>query len=363
MTALVLSMVSISVCISISPSEATHLSSTSQAAPIQWIYACDDWLRQQNAKHRKLVHYQVSCLIYLAKRMNMIAKKRYWKETGSLVQDAIIDGLHRDPSPNVDSPYIGEMKRRIWAVLRELDLQNTFECGLPTLLHNIDSNMTCPANIDDKDFDEATAVLPVSKPLNHYTYTSYQYHSSRSWILRLEISRRLFRTRSLTPLSYEDVLKYTHEITQEINSLPPWDPDEGTTQESSRLPTLAYAFLSFQLKTCVLALHRQYLKQDHSKYWLSENICYQMSRDILLLNSKLLAFGIQSLTLLREDLLLASLNLTHIILLQPKGRCSTAPLLLPRQHPRFSVYYSPNLSLPFSSMRILSGTDIRTRLD
>ncbi|TVY86556.1 Transcription factor, partial [Lachnellula willkommii] len=157
MTALVLSMLSISACTSVSLSE-TSTPSTHGTMPAQWIWACDEWLRQQSSKHRKLVHCQISCLTYLAKRMNMIRKKSWWKETGALMQDAITDGLHRDPSPTIDSPYMREMKRRIWAVLRELDLQNAFEFGLPTLLHNIDSNVSAPSNIDD-EFNERSKEL------------------------------------------------------------------------------------------------------------------------------------------------------------------------------------------------------------
>ena len=325
MTALVLSMISISPCASISCGDSTSIPSTYRTMPVQWISECDEWLRQQGSKHRKLVHYQVSCLVYLAKRVHMIRKKWFWKETGSLIQDAIIDGLHCDPSPTVDSAYVREMKRRIWAVLRELDLQNAFAYGLPTLLHNLDSDVAAPANLDDEDFDEASEERPMSKPPSEYTYTSYQFHSSRSWTLRLEISRRLFRTGSSKALSYEDVLRYTHDITQAIHSLPPWDIEEVKGEDGPKLLILTYAFLHFQLKECILAIHRPYLHRDNSSFWLSENVCYHMSRDILLLNSRLAGSGVQSLTLLREDLLLASLNLTRIIMLQPKGWC---PLLL-----------------------------------
>lgn len=312
--------------------------------PVQWVSACDEWLRQQSSKQRKLVHYQVSCLVYLAKRMNTIRKKRFWKETGSLIQNATIDGLNCAPSPAVDSPYMREMKGRIWAVLRELDLQNAFEYGLPTLLHNVHSNVAAPANLNDEDFDEASKVLPISKPPSQYTCTSYQFHSSRSWTLRLEISRRLFSTESSKALSYEDVLRYTHEITQAIHSLPPWDTDEVKGENRSKLLILTYAFLSFQLKECILAIHRPYLQKDSSKFWLSENVCHHMSRDILLLNSKLAGLGIQSLTLLREDLLLASLNLTRITLLQPKGQFSLSD---PRQKVESPDYLYASYIIPF----------------
>ncbi|TVY26986.1 Transcription factor [Lachnellula hyalina] len=321
MTALVLSMLSISACESVSLSEKPTLS-TYGNMPAQWISACDEWLRQQSSKNRKLVHYQISCLTYLAKRMNMIRKKSWWKETGSLVQNAIIDGLHRDPSTTLDTPYMREMKRRIWAVLRELDLQNAFEFGLPTLLHNVDSNVSAPSNIDD-EFDEASNELPLSKPSNHYTSASYQFHSARSLKLRLEISRRLFSPGLSLALTYEHVLQYTYALTQEIHSLPPWDSGEEVEDTNSpRLRILTYAFLQFQLQQCILAIHRPYLQRDDTKYWLSENVSYQISRDILLMNSKLAGLGIQKLTFLREDLLLASLSITRLTLLQPKDSSS-----------------------------------------
>jgi hypothetical protein len=317
MIALVLSMMSISCCASVRSSASTPIPSRYQSMTMQWISACDMWLTQ-NFKNRKLVHYEVSCLVYLAKRMNMVKKKGFWKDTGSLIQNAIMDGLHCDPCLDVDNSYIREMKRRIWVTVRELDLQNSFEFGLPTLLHNIDSDVAASANLHDEDFDEDSIGLPISKPLSKYTCTSYQSHSSRSWKLRLEISRRLFSTGTSEILSYDDVMRYTYEIIQEIYCLPPWDSDVEQGNHIPKSAILTYAFLRFQLTECILALHRPYLHRDDKRFWLSENVCYDMSQNILFLNRKLADLGIQSLTLLREDLLLASLNLTRIVMLQPK---------------------------------------------
>jgi len=318
MTALVLLMISISSCISVSSNTSTPIPSTYRTMAVQWISVCEMWLMQQSSKHRKIVYYQVSCLVYLAKRMNIIKNKVFWKDTSFLVQNAILDGLNCDPSVNVDNPYMREMKKLIWTVLCELDLQSSFDYGFPTLLHNIDSNVAASANLDDEDFDEASEVLPLPKPLSQYTRASHQSHSSRSWSLRLEISRRLFSTGFPKTLSYDDVLRYTHEITQEIHSLPPWDIDIVQGDNGRKFLILTYAFLRCQLTECILAIHRPYLQRDDNKFWLSENVCYHMSRDILPLNSKLAVLGIQSLTLVREDLLLASLNLSHIIMLQRK---------------------------------------------
>lgn len=83
---------------------------------------------------------------------------------------------------------------------------------------------------------------------------SYQSHSSRSWELRLEISRQLFNTGVSKALGYDDVLKYTHELTQAMNSLSSGDVDEVKGEDSAHRPVLAYTYLYFQLKECLFAL-------------------------------------------------------------------------------------------------------------
>ena len=51
--------------------------------------------------------------------MNAIREKMFWIDMGSLIQNAILDKLHYDPSLRFNSPYMIEMRRRIWIVLRE----------------------------------------------------------------------------------------------------------------------------------------------------------------------------------------------------------------------------------------------------
>ncbi|KAI1808014.1 hypothetical protein F4811DRAFT_378800 [Daldinia bambusicola] len=317
MTALILAMISISTCATTRSAEATSIPTRYHAMCARWIYACEEWLKRQGPKHRKIVYYQISCLVYIAKRVAMIGKKRWWKETSSLTQDAIIDGLHCDSS-SMGTLYEREMKRRIWASLRELDLQNAFEYGRPSLLHGINSDILPPMNVDDDDFTKSSKETSTSKPLDVYTLTSYQVHSARSWALRLEISERLSSKRPSGDLSYEEVLRYTHKITKEIEAIPSWDAGDATTESKSNLPIVANAFCIFQLKECILALHRPYLQRNDGRYWLSETVCYHTSLDILLLNSRLAELGYQSLVTVRNDLLLASLSLVRIVMLQPK---------------------------------------------
>ncbi|KAH0531489.1 hypothetical protein TsFJ059_000316 [Trichoderma semiorbis] len=320
MAAMILSMITVSICASSHLVGATPVPAAYRNMAEQWISSIDDWLRLQSTKHRKLVHYQVGCLMYIAKRMNIVGKKRFWKDTGSLVQDAIMDGLNRNPSM-ADAFFIREMKKRIWYTIRELDLQNSFECGLPTLLHSVECSVSAPLNLADEDFDDTTKQTPMSRSSDYYTTSSYQFHTFRSWELRLEISRRLFGSGFFRALSYDDVLRYTHEITKAINDLPPWSSSRTDNKSDANL-FLSYTILEFQLKECLLAIHRPYIDREGGGYPLSENICYQTSREILVSSIQLTSLGIQSLAQLREDLALASLHITRLTLLQPEGSSS-----------------------------------------
>lgn len=308
----------------------------------RWDMSVDQWLRSQSPKRYELIHYQALCLSYLAKRMNQIHKKRFWTESSNLLQTAILDGLpYESLEHRPEAVFMVEMRRRIWHVIRELELQNSYEFGLPTLLHNIESNLETPANIDDEHFDEHSTQIPKSRSADHFTRSSYQIISARSWSLRLEISRRLTSPATAGPMTYDHVLSYTHQLTSEIAQLPTWD-----TSSHKNLPSMVNGFLKSQLMECVLAIHRPYLGKDGSKFWLSENICHQMSREMLLLNCQIGDLGFQPLTCLREDLLLGSLTLTRIMLLHSPSESSFR--LQNKQHaqaPRFHQSHHELLQL------------------
>ncbi|KAI5207026.1 hypothetical protein E4T39_02057 [Aureobasidium subglaciale] len=328
--ALILSMMAISACAC--PEGATYHNLSAR-----WIANCDEWLKQQQStKYHKLVQYQVGCLNYLAKRINLVRKKSFWMNTGSMVQRATMDGLNTETTSTLtENVFMLEMKRRIWHTIRELDLQNSFDFGLPSMLHSLHDDVAAPANLDDEDFDESRTDGFSSSPATRYTRTSYQSVSARSWALRLEISRRLSHPVQLEPLTYDEVLRYTHDLTQAISDIPVWN-----VSTKGNLPIVANAILQCQLKECVLAIHRPSVKTGDAKFWLSENIYHHMSRDILLLNLQIADKGLHSMTRIREDVLLASLSLTRTIMLQePSSQgiimsCSESIIgLMERCHP------------------------------
>lgn len=93
-----------------------------------------------------------------------------WLSISMIIHLAIRMGYHRDPDhfPGI-SPFEGEMRRRIWLTILQLDLTLALGSGLPrsaTITH-IDTKQ--PRNIRDDDFDEETTELPPPRPETEWT--------------------------------------------------------------------------------------------------------------------------------------------------------------------------------------------------
>ncbi|OIW27202.1 hypothetical protein CONLIGDRAFT_633539 [Coniochaeta ligniaria NRRL 30616] len=318
-TVLVLAILSVTSCICThSPPKFEKLVSNAHSRALRWITACEDWEQKQSQKHRRLINYQISCLLYLSKRINTVKKKRFWKGAGALVLDAVSVGLHREPHAQV-SPFNQEMRRRIWATLQSFDMQASFDHGLPSLIASLPVNVKPPRNIDDDEFDEDTEELPESKPTTEYTYASYQHLSRQSLPLRLELCRIL--TGPGEGMDYDDVIRYTSELSREIDSLPSWDAGAAKTGGDVKTPLLAYTLLHIQLRAYIIPLHQSYLRlrKTNPKYQYSEMIYYSSVRDMILLNDALMKQGLRTLNFLREDSLTLAINLCSVTMLQHRG--------------------------------------------
>ncbi|KAL2205428.1 C6 zinc finger domain-containing protein [Sarocladium strictum] len=332
LTAVILSMMAVASCVHTHDSLSfIGLMSNSRHWAERWTKACDVWYSRQSQKHRRLIHYQVACLLYLGKRVNTIKKKRFWTGSGALIQDGIAVGLHREPSYMAGkiTIYNQEMRRRIWATVQEFDMQAAFDHGLPTLVSQLHYDTNPPRNLDDEDFDESTTTLPNSKPVKEYTFSSFQHLARQSLPLRLELSRLL--TGPTSDIDYDQVIRYTNDLTQEIDALPSWDLNQDNIK-GKKNPLIAYTLLHVQLRQYIIPLHQPYLKlrKHNSKYQYSEIIYYNAARDIVLLHDKLYEQGIRALNFLREDALTTAINLCSVTMLQPRG--STNMIMINSHH-------------------------------
>jgi Fungal specific transcription factor domain len=206
-----------------------------------------------------------------------------WFLLGMVVQLSISLGSHRDPRnfPNI-SIFAGEMRRRVWAAIVQMDLRLSSQLGLPHLLKSQQCDTAEPRNLLDSDFDEATVELPPSRPETEVTLVLYGLAKNRIDRISGLISDIIADTRSHP---YTEIMDLDEKLHEAEASLPPifqWQP----LGESFMVPPqiiLYRVWLQVAVQRLVIWLHRKYLAPSYTQaqYQYSRNSCVQAAMKLL----------------------------------------------------------------------------------
>ncbi|KAF7945320.1 hypothetical protein EAE96_010095 [Botrytis aclada] len=184
---------------------------------------------------------------------------------GVAVRLALRMGLHRDPRVGGQiTPFQGEMRRRLWAILRQIDLLSSFHIGLPSMVESIDSDVQLPRNLNDSDFDEDCTELPPPRPDSEITTASHVRFKNKICQVFGKIAAY---ANSLSPPSYDEIMELDAQLDAVQATVPPsfrFQPIDSCVADSAQLiiQRLNVAHLLCKSR-CVL--HRKYLvgNQDH----------------------------------------------------------------------------------------------------
>ena len=289
-------------------------SSVKRETAILWIRKCDSWLQSQSQKHVNITTFQLHCLSFIAKQTNCFKRKRTWTSAGVLLRLAISAGLHRDAS-TANMPYAassnkkistfdGEMRRRIWTTILELELYAALERGMPAMMEHVFEDCGYPMNLEDEEFDQSTEHFPSSKPMSRCTRSSFQCLSRSSWSLRAKLMSLINDPRSQMP--YEHVLIYDEEIVEHLENIPCWNDSEGLVPQT---------LLQLQLHRLRVLLHRPYARAEPrcSRYEYSAIVHYRSAVAILDFHQQLSQTDNCFLYLLRNDIAIAALSICYTI--------------------------------------------------
>ncbi|KAK0713694.1 fungal-specific transcription factor domain-containing protein [Lasiosphaeria miniovina] len=168
-------------------------------------------------------------------------------------------GMHRDGRhyPKM-SPFTSEMRRRKWAMLREIDRLLSFHFGLPSNIHDRFSDTEPPRNLHDEDFDEETEVLPPSRPFTERTTATLIIFKSRLGAVFGEI---IEPTSSPKPMSHADTLRLDARLQQVHDNIPAilqYRPPSESLADPVDLFMQRYLLDLIYLKARMV-LHRSYL--------------------------------------------------------------------------------------------------------
>ncbi|KAL5047006.1 hypothetical protein BDW71DRAFT_180828 [Aspergillus fruticulosus] len=202
---------------------------------------------------------------------------------GITIKLAMRSGYHRDPQqfPAI-SAFDGEMRRRAWVFLCQLDALLSFEVGIPRTLQDWQFDTELPRNLMDEDFDEHTVQLPPSRPMNEITTCTYVIAKSRIMMVFGKILDMAFSRKAVT---YEETLE-VDRLLEEANSLtPPAYHIRPISQCIADPPELIFQRFTlanvYQKARCVL--HRRYLGEVHTnmRYAYSRVVCITAAKQIL----------------------------------------------------------------------------------
>ncbi|KAF2635345.1 hypothetical protein P280DRAFT_484721 [Massarina eburnea CBS 473.64] len=179
--------------------------------------------------------------------------------TGIIVRLAMRMGLHRDagPYPGI-SVFQGEMRRRVWAAIRSMDLLFSAQAGLPPVVRPRDTNTEIPHNLYDDELFEDMSVLPPSRPEEEATPTLFLINRTR---LIYKLGEAVELTESLNCASYDEIMKLdaqTRELHDRISPHLKIRSMDESARDPSTLIMQRFTLDLMYLKI-IATLHRKFL--------------------------------------------------------------------------------------------------------
>ncbi|EFE40106.1 hypothetical protein TRV_05175 [Trichophyton verrucosum HKI 0517] len=222
---------------------------------MEWIHWGDTWLFHSGIKRPNMVLLQTRCLLVLAKDANYTQKNQAWAATGTIVKLAMSAGYHRELGPDAKvSHFDREMRRRIWSTIVELDLNASFDRGMPPTIQAVDYDALPPININDEDITESSTQYPEPKHWQIPTDSSFQVTLARSVDLRLRICALVNAPR--IAISAAQLSELDDELTRHLSEVPrTWESFESTDLRQRQRVMLWRALIDTQLRRSQLCLH------------------------------------------------------------------------------------------------------------
>ncbi|KAL7810959.1 N-terminal binuclear Zn cluster-containing/DNA binding domain-containing protein [Trichoderma aethiopicum] len=165
------------------------------------------WLDSLKGKQLvEIATLQVEVLLLFAQRMIIQRPQDSWNHLGFVVRMAMSMGLHRDPSefePRM-TPFQGEIRRRLWFTVLDMDLYMSLAANMPCLTRDGDYSCRPPRNIDDSELFPEMTELPPSRPLDQATDSQIQMYTIMTLPTRMKVAHMINRIDTIR--DYQEVL-------------------------------------------------------------------------------------------------------------------------------------------------------------
>jgi hypothetical protein len=163
--------------------------------------------------------------------------------------------MHRDSrAHNGLTPFQGEMRRRVWAVILQMDIVSSCELSLPATIHH-HSCCSLPRNIFNHGFNKNTKELPPPRALSEATKIAYNIVKTR---LTFELGKILAFAESEDDPTDDDISKYEQSL-EEVQKIIPPHLYFSYTQEMTKVSAGQRLSLDRLYQACQCVLYRKSL--------------------------------------------------------------------------------------------------------
>ncbi|KAI0000263.1 hypothetical protein F4779DRAFT_148213 [Xylariaceae sp. FL0662B] len=244
-----------------------------------WAYVVQWWLVGPTERDAmSLDGVQAFCLLILARQVNSLGG------TASIATEALLKlsftlGLHLDPKTvGPMTNFQSEIRRRLWATVRELILITSINSTFPLLISYDDFECRPPSNIKDVDLQTDNGLCSVSQADNRDLDLdcSLQLLLLRSLSSRMKMIRQLNNCNRNYP--YEQVLAFGDELKACCREIAVFFQSASSTQDRpSPYSDFHRKFLDTYMRVIVLFIHRPFLigtQKDH-RFYLARKVCLE----------------------------------------------------------------------------------------
>jgi hypothetical protein len=166
-------------------------------------------------------------------------------------------GMHRDPSEsNHRIPvFWGEMRRRLWFTLADMDLHMSIACNMPSLLRDGDFTCKPPRNLNDSELYPGMQELPPVRPIDQATDNQMQVYAAITLAARMRVAPLVNRIDSIR--DYSEVLDVGTKLERFLDDINYIFPRQGSYSVAQRSKQWrCRVILDMHVRRPLLALYR-----------------------------------------------------------------------------------------------------------
>jgi hypothetical protein len=220
-----------------------------------------------------------------------------WTVFAMTIRLATAMGYHRDPShfPNI-SAFHGEMRRRVWGGVAQIDVLSSVQVGLPRMVRDATVDCKLAGNYNDADLHEDMVKLPPPRPDSEYTKVSYSIFKTR---ITFVLGKIVDEVGLIQSSSYDTIRHLDQQLLEASDAMPDSLRMKMPLAALAESPGVIMRRVNLQVvflkSRCIL--HRKYLTayRTNSQYAFSREASVSAAVQLLhiqvLLNAELAVGG------------------------------------------------------------------------